>query len=164
MIYAVMLVSDYTDPNTKQTPFIYCVGYSDDPHTADRYRELREEIGGPNDSSIYKIATFSHDVFERLLHEDDHFNAAEPIDICSPNGNIVMTSSDEEFCVDSLGGAVDQFIRNMDECVPTLKMFGDPEVKDFLKKYKALRKRWKNGMDDELWESVKWVKAMKYFI
>ena len=164
MIYAVMLVSDYEDPKTNQKPFVYCVGYSEDAHVADRYRELREEIGGPNDYSIYKIATFSRDVFERLLQENDNFNAAEPIDISSDNGNIVMTSSDEEYCVDSLGGAIDQFIRNMDECVPTLRMFKDPEMRAFLKKYKALRKRCKHGMDDDLWDSVKWVKAMKYFI
>jgi len=164
MVYAVMLISNYENPKETMKPFMYCVGYSKDPHVADRYRELREEIGSPHDYSIYRVAMFSDDVFEQLLRNNDNFNAAEPIDIISQNGNLVMTSTDEEFCVDSLGSMVDQFIRSTDEFVPILNLFTDPEIRSFLKRYKALRKRLKDGMDDDMWESIKWVKAMKHFI
>jgi hypothetical protein len=158
MIYAVMMIlgEDAEQPNKW-----YCIAYSDDPHMADKYLELKERIAekDKNCDTTYTIRMFSDKVFEYLLSENERFNIASPIE--GEYNGVYLTESDAEFYADYVLDALNRTKINIEEILPVLKLFDNKECRDMRKKLKKFLDMIKD--ENELYESIDWEKAMKHF-
>jgi len=155
MIYAVMMILSESD-----YPNWYCVGYSDDPHKADKYLELRRRMANADKhcDTKYTIKLFSEEVFDKLIQENERFNVASPIN--EEYQGVWITESDEEFYGDATFEALTQTKINAKEIRTILRLFDDEDCRKLSKDLKKLIKRIDQ---DELFWKLDWNKAMKHF-